>query len=96
MPTWDEAKRLRNLRVHGLDFVGAEAIWNEFAVTREDAREDYGEIRYVTFGYLRGEIVALIHTERDGDIRYISLRRADTYEAYAYFEAAIGRGFRGH
>jgi uncharacterized DUF497 family protein len=29
MPTWDEAKRGRNVRVRGLDFVGAEAIYVE-------------------------------------------------------------------
>jgi uncharacterized protein (DUF4415 family) len=36
MPTWDEAKRRDNLRDHGLDFEGAEAIWDNFTVTREE------------------------------------------------------------
>ena len=52
MPSWDEAKRLGNIKSHGLDFVGAEAIWDNFTVTREDLRQDYGESRWVTFGLL--------------------------------------------
>ena len=47
MASWDEAKRQRNIS-HGLDFVGAEAIWDNFTVTREDLRQDYGESRWVT------------------------------------------------
>ena len=47
MPSWDEAKRQRNIKSHGLDFVGAEAIWDNFTVTREDLRQDYGESRWV-------------------------------------------------
>lgn len=88
MPTWDEAKRLRNLRVHGLDFMEAETIWDAFTVTREDCRDVYGEPRWITVGQLHGEIVVLIHTERGADARFISLRKADTYEAISYLEAA--------
>ena len=28
MATWDEAKRLRNIKVHGLDFVGGDAVFD--------------------------------------------------------------------
>jgi uncharacterized DUF497 family protein len=88
MPTWDEAKRRDNLRDHGLDFEGAEAIWDNFTVTREDIRERYGEKRLVTFGLLNGEVVVLVHTDRDDDMHIISLRRAEKYEARYYFETA--------
>ena len=47
MPSWDEAKRQRNIKSHGLDFIGAEAIWDNFTVTREDLRQDYGESRKI-------------------------------------------------
>ena len=86
MATWDERKRLRNLGLHGLDFVGAEAIWDNFTITREDIREDYGESRWVTLGILRGLIVVLVHTEHADDVRYISLRKADKYETQYYAE----------
>ena len=88
MPTWDESKRRDNLRDHGLDFEGAEAIWDDFTVTREDVRERYGEKRLVTFGLLNGEVVVLVHTDRDDDMHIISLRRAEKYEARYYFETA--------
>jgi uncharacterized DUF497 family protein len=86
MPTWDEAKRRRNVRLHGLDFVGAEAIWDGPTVTREDRRKDYGEKRFVTFGLLVSEVVVLVYVERDDDMHIISLRRAEKYEARYYFE----------
>ena len=88
MPTWDESKRRDNLRDHGLDFEGAEAIWDNFTVTREDIRERYGEKRLVTLGLLNGEVVVLVHADRDDDMHIISLRRAEKYEARYYLETA--------
>jgi uncharacterized DUF497 family protein len=75
MSTWDEFKRRRNIEIHGLDFAGADAIWDNFTVTREDIRAHYGEKRMVTFGILNGEVVVLVHTDRDDDMHVISLRR---------------------
>jgi uncharacterized DUF497 family protein len=88
MPSWDEAKRRRNIKSHGLDFIGAEAIWDNFTVTREDLRQDYGESRWVTFGLLAGEVVVLVHAEKDGEMHIISLRKAEKYEARYYLEIA--------
>ena len=88
MTSWDEPKRRKNTKAHGLDFERAEAIWDNFTVTREDMREDYGEKRMVTFGLLNGEVVVLVHIERDEDMHIISLRKAEKYEARYYFETA--------
>lgn len=88
MPSWDERKRRDNVKNHGLDFEGAEAIWDNFTVTREDIRERYGEERLVTFGLLNGEVIVLVHTERDDDMHIISLRRAEKYEARYYLKTA--------
>jgi uncharacterized DUF497 family protein len=85
---WDEFKRRRNIELHCLDFEGADAIWDNFTVTREDIRAHYGEKRMVTFGILSGEVVVLVHTERDEDMHVISLRKAEKYEARYYFEVA--------
>jgi uncharacterized DUF497 family protein len=97
MASWDESKRRSSLRDHGLDFVGADAIWDGFTVTREDVRESYGEVRLVTFGVLEGAVVVLVHTDREGEMHVISLRKAEPYEARYYLEAAeehfqTGRG----
>lgn len=86
MPTWDERKRLANLRRHQMDFRDAEAIWDNPTVTREDIRRQYGEPRYVTFGLLAGEVAVLVFTDREDDMHIISLRRAEKYEARYYFE----------
>lgn len=43
MITWDENKRQSNLAKHGIDFVGAETIFDHRMVTREDTRAAYGE-----------------------------------------------------
>ncbi|HJR71971.1 MAG TPA: BrnT family toxin [Gammaproteobacteria bacterium] len=90
MTTWDERKRLRNIELHGLDFVGCEAIWDDFTVTREDVRKRYREQRLVTFGRLHGQIVVLVYTERPRGPRIISLRKADKYEARYYVAEAKG------
>ncbi len=88
MTTWDESKRRKNLKNHGLDFVGCEAIWDNFTITREDVRQAYGEKRLVTFGLLDGAVAVLVHTERRTGSRIISLRKAEKHETRYYFEIA--------
>jgi uncharacterized DUF497 family protein len=88
MITWDENKRRLNLRKHGLDFVGCDAIWNHFTVTREDKRFDYGEQRLVCFGILEAVVVVLVYSERLRGPHIISLRKAEKHEAHYYRQVA--------
>ena len=92
MLTWDETKRKLNIKNHGFDFVGCDAIWDHFTVTREDKREDYGEVRLVCFGVLHGEVVALVYTERARGTHVISLpateKKAEKHEARYYRQVA--------
>jgi uncharacterized DUF497 family protein len=90
--TWDERKRLANIEAHGLDFVGCEAIWDEFTVTREDIRKVYREQRLVVFGRLAGKVVVMVYTERRTGPHIISLRKAEKHEARYYFEEAKASG----
>ena len=93
MVTWDEKKRIANIKAHGLDFLGCEAIWDDFTVTREDIRLSYREQRLVVFGRLDREIVVLVYTERRRGPHIISLRKAEKYEARYYLkEAQVARG----
>ena len=78
MLTWDEVKRKLNIKDHGLDFVGCDAIWDHFTVTREDRRQDYGEERHVCFGLLAGEVVVLVYTERSRGTQGLSSRKGET------------------
>ncbi len=88
MLTWDEAKRKLNLKNHGFDFAGCDAIWDHFTVTREDKRQDYGEARQVCFGLLAGEVVVLVYAERSQRTHVISLRKAEKHEARYYRQVA--------
>ena len=88
MVTFDEAKRQANIQNHGLDFIGCDAIWDNFTITREDKRQAYGEKRLVTFGFLKGIVVVLVYTERGDTPHIVSLRKAEKYEARYYFKTA--------
>lgn len=85
MITWDEPKRRINLAKHGLDFFGAEAIFDGPMFTIEDAREDYGEQRLKTLGVLNGRVVVLVWTEREEGPHLISLRYGDKRETQDFF-----------
>lgn len=82
---WDDTKRQLNLRKHGIDFADAERIFAGFTLTAEDAREYYGEPRYLTLGLLEDQVVSVAHTERADLIRIISIRKATKHEARYYF-----------
>ena len=88
MTAWYESKRRKSVKDHGIDFVGREAIWDNFTVTREDVRQSYGEKRLVTFGLLDGATVVLVYTERRAGPHIISLRKAEKHEARYYAEIA--------
>ena len=85
MFVWDEAKRLANLKKHGIDFADAEKIFRGLTFTAEDERESYGERRFLTLGLLEDQVVSVAHTERGEEIRIISIRKATKYEARFYF-----------
>ena len=84
MPTWDEAKRLRNVKVHELDFVGCEAVFDTPVVTWDDDREAYGEQRINLLGWFEGIVVHMTYTERGDEPHIISLRRAEKHEIRRY------------
>ena len=88
--TWDEKKRKLNLAKHGIDFRDAAIIFDGPLVTVDDAREDYGEPRYVALGILVDVVVSLIYTERGDQIRIISIRKALRHETRFFF-SQIGK-----
>jgi uncharacterized DUF497 family protein len=59
---WDENKRLTNLLKHGIDFADVWQIFEYDRATDIDDRFDYGEVRYLTFGLLRGDVIVVAHT----------------------------------
>jgi len=84
--TWDEKKRLRNLKKHGIDLTCAADIFSGPTFTWEDSRFDYGEQRWITMGLLGSQIVVLVvHTETEEEIHVISIRKADKDEQALFF-----------
>jgi len=76
MYTWDETKQKINLAKHGIDFCDADEIFAGPLVAVKDTREDYGDARYVALGMLAGIVLSVVYTERDDQIRIISIRKA--------------------
>jgi len=84
---WDENKRLSNLIKHGIDFADATAVFSdERRISRVDQRNDYGEIRIKTIGKMQEKLVAaVIHTDRNNNLRLISARSANKTERKQYY-----------
>ena len=81
---WDERKRRTNLRVHGLDFRDAPAVFDGPTYTIEDDRFDYGEERSLAFSRIDGRGYAVVYVQRGDRVRIISMRRAHDKELAVY------------
>lgn len=77
---FDPAKRDETLRERGLDFRDAPLLFENRTVTMPDARFDYSEDRWVTFGWLDGQATVIVYTWRGERMRVISMRRAHAEE----------------
>lgn len=84
---WDESKRSRNLRKHGLDFSDCGAVFARPVISWVDNRYDYGERRFLTLGLLGTRVVVVAHTVSGECIRVLSFRRAGKREQAQYFQA---------
>jgi uncharacterized DUF497 family protein len=82
---WDETKRISNSHKHELDFALTHLIFENDTFTFEDKRMAYHEQRFVTLGLLNDDVVVVVHTETENEIRVISLRRANKNEQTLYF-----------
>lgn len=78
--TWDDSKRLSNLKKHGLDFADAERVFEGPMIVFEDDRESYGEARLIGIGMLDALVVLIVHVESAETVRIISMRKADSNE----------------
>lgn len=81
---FDEEKRQLTLLKRGLDFADAGQIFDGTEFTWIDDREDYGEKRFNTFGFLGERLVAVTWTIRDEMRRIISMRKANDREQARY------------
>ncbi len=84
---WDPAKDAANRGKHGIGLREAAEIFRGPVVMNEDTRRDYGERRYIALGEYDGEVIRVVFTERDSDIRIISAWKANRHDRKAYQEA---------
>jgi uncharacterized DUF497 family protein len=85
---WDEEKNKENIHKHELDFADAWEMFDAPMLANLDAREDYGEDRWIGIGFLKNFVVVIVYTESEDVIRIISLRKALKHER-ARFEEAL-------
>lgn len=84
--SFDPGKRARILAERGLDFADAGLVFAGTTVTIPDLRQDYGEDRYVTAGYLHDRRVVLVWTPRGNARHIISMRHAHASEEKRWIE----------
>jgi uncharacterized DUF497 family protein len=81
----DPAKSAANLEKHGIDFIGAQALWSD-PDRREVAARSLDEPRTQVIGRIGDVVWSAFITMRDDRIRIISVRRARNEEKAAYFQ----------
>ncbi len=84
---WAVRKNAANRAKHGIDFSEAEGFCWDTAVETVDDRADYGEERWIALGLIGVRVHVMIYTKRGGNIRIISLRKANKREAEHYGKA---------
>lgn len=78
---FDEDKRVQTLAMRGLDFRDAPLLFAGTSVTLLDDRRDYGEKRYLSYGWIGVRAVAVVWTPRGDRRRIISMRHMHEEEA---------------
>jgi len=80
---WDEDKRDRNLRKHGIGFLRARHLFDGRPLCSYPSLRD-GKQRVVSMGFLDDRLIAVVWIERDVATRIISVRRARHGEKATY------------
>lgn len=82
--TFDAVKREKTLRERGLDYARAREVFDGLTITLPDQRQDYGEPRFITAGWLDERLIVLVWTPRGLARRIISMRKANEREIDKY------------
>jgi uncharacterized protein len=82
---FDTEKSEANKMKHGIDFLEAQAIWDDPDRLQVPARTE-GEPRWMLIGRVGERIWSAIFTLRDDQVRIISVRRSRPMEVERYEE----------
>lgn len=81
---FDPAKDRLNRAKHGVSLALAEVLFLGPFVAVTDDRFDYGEVRQVAFGFINHRLFVCVYSDRSGERRVISLRKANQREVRHY------------
>jgi uncharacterized protein len=81
---FDSHKQVQTLADRGLDFNDALLIFSGSHYTLQDLREEYGEPRFITIGWLSTHMMMLVWTPRGEVRRIISMRKCNERENRLY------------
>ncbi len=85
---WDPAKDTANRRKHGVGFREASEVFRGFVLIAEDTRR---ELRFIALGEYDDDVIRLVFTEREQNIRIISAWKANRNDRKAYQKARAHR-----
>ncbi len=81
---FNKAKDASNIAKHGVSLAEAGKLeWNAL-LEKPDNRAEYGEVRIIGFAPIHDRLFCVVFTDRDGERRIISLRKANTREVRDY------------
>ena len=84
---FDGVKDARNRERHGISRARAAELFEQPFLETEDLRADYGERRFIAYGWIEERLFACVYVWRGGRRRIISLRKANRREIDAYRQA---------
>jgi len=84
MVTYDEKKRIKNLKKHNIDLAETGEIFSYPMITKEDTSENYGEQRLQSLGLLNSKIVFMVWVDHADQPHIISVREAEKHEQKYY------------
>ena len=93
---WDPDKSAANEAKHDIAFLQAARIFRGPILKAEDTRRDDGEQRFIALGSFDAQVLRVVFTERDGDIRIISAWRAGRHDREIYQGALQSGALRRH
>lgn len=80
---FDKRKSNTNKKKHGIDFIEAQALWDDPDLLEIPVRTD-DEARYLVIGKIGKKHWSGVITYREDNIRIISVRRSRTVEVEIY------------
>ena len=80
---FDDLKSKSNLKKHGIDFIEAQALWNDSNLLEIPAKT-LDEPKFLTIGRIKQKYWSAVITYRNGKVRLISVRRSRDEEVTLY------------